>query len=89
MAVKGASDRGFPESIVITLGGILLICALLYAYPKTSVIGAVLITAWLGGAVATHIIYGDTAMISVVFGIIVWMAIWLRNTDLKFVFPMN
>ena len=86
MAVEGAVEFGYPEHAVLYMGLILLISTILYAIPKTTFIGALLLTAWLGGAVATHLIHNDpltNIFIPVVFGIIVWVAIWLRNEKLR------
>lgn len=91
MAVQGAVDMGYPADLVLYLGIVLLLATLLYIYPKTSVLGAGLLTAWLGGAVATHIIHGDSMAFTffpVIFGIIVWVSLWLRNTTLKSIFPI-
>ena len=86
MAVEGAVEFGYPEHAVLYMGLILLVSTILYAIPKTTFIGALLLTAWLGGAVATHLIHNDpltNIFIPVVFGIIVWVAIWLRNEKLR------
>tara|TARA_R110000737_G_scaffold92107_1_gene124934 strand:- start:1077 stop:1460 length:384 start_codon:yes stop_codon:yes gene_type:complete len=86
MAVEGAVEFGYPEDAVLYMGLILLISTILYAIPKTTFIGALLLTAWLGGAVATHLIHNDpmtNIFTPVVFGIIVWVAIWLRNEKLR------
>ena len=91
MAVTQAKDMGYPEGSVLYLGIILLIAVVLYLIPKTMVVGAGLITAWLGGAVATHMIHGDPLFNTVfpaIIGILVWLAIWLRSADLKKVFPL-
>ncbi|SNR72636.1 DoxX-like family protein [Maribacter sedimenticola] len=89
MAVEGAVSMGYPEGSVVYLGVILLIATVLYAIPKTMFIGALLLTAWLGGAVATHIIHGDpmgNTLFPVIFGIVVWASIMLRNTQLRALF---
>lgn len=86
MAVEGAVEFGYPEDSVMYLGIILLVSTILYAIPKTTFIGALLLTAWLGGAVATHLIHNDpltNIFIPIVFGIIVWVAIWLRSEKLR------
>lgn len=85
-AVDGAVGMGYPESSVLYLGLILLVSTLLYIYPKTSGLGAVLLTAWLGGAVATHTINGDplfNTFFPVVFGIVLWLALWLRQEKVQ------
>ncbi|TVZ15282.1 DoxX family protein [Maribacter sp. MAR_2009_72] len=89
MAVEGAVSMGYPEGSVVYLGVVLLIATVLYAIPKTMFIGALLLTAWLGGAVATHIIHGDpigNTLFPVIFGIVVWASIMLRNTQLRALF---
>ena len=86
MAVEGAVEFGYPEHAVLYMGLILLVSTILYAIPKTTFIGALLLTAWLGGAVATHLIHNDpltNIFIPIVFGIIVWVAIWLRSEKLR------
>jgi fucose permease len=64
----------------------------MYLIPKTSVLGAILLTAWLGGAVATHIIHKDAVgmqLFPALFGVLVWVSLWLRNEKLNAVFPIN
>ena len=85
-AVTGATAMGYPKESVHYLGLVLLIGTLLYAYPKTVLFGAIILTGWLGGAVATHIIHKDPAfniIFPVIFGIFLWLSIWLRNERLK------
>jgi len=84
-AVEGAVENGYPESSVFTLGLVVSLCAILYAVPRTTIIGAILLSAWLGGAIATHVIHGDPLMntiIPIIFGVLVWVAIGLRNWKL-------
>ena len=86
MAVEGAVEFGYPEDSVMYLGIILFVSTVLYAIPKTTFIGALLLTAWLGGAVATHVIHNDpftNILLPVIFGIIVWVSIWLRSEKLR------
>ena len=86
MAVEGAVEFGYPEDSVLYLGIILFVSTVLYAIPKTTFIGGLLLTAWLGGAVATHIIHNDpvtSILFPVIFGILVWVSIWLRNEKLR------
>lgn len=92
MAVTGALDMGFDESSIVTLGILLLVSTALYIIPKTNIFGAVMLTAWLGGAVATHMIHGDPigmTIFPVIFGIIVWFALVLRDKKLQAIFPFS
>ncbi len=86
MAVTGSKEMGYPESAVLYLGIVLLVSTILYAVPKTTFIGAILLTGWLGGAVATHVIHRDpifNVIFPVIFGIIVWFSIWLRSEKIQ------
>ena len=88
-AVAGATGLGYPESAVLILGIALLLSTLLYAFPKTSGFGAVLLTGWLGGAVASHVIHQDplfTTIFPVIFGIVIWFALWLRQEKVQQLF---
>ncbi len=85
-AIDGAVTMGYPESSVMYLGLILLLSTLLYVYPKTAGLGAILLTGWLGGAVATHTINGDplfNTIFPIIFGIVLWLALWLRQEKVQ------
>ena len=91
-ALKASADLGIAKSAVLYLGIVLLLSTILYAIPKTKFIGAVLLTAWLGGAVAVHVINGDPiglTLFPVVFGVLVWLSLWLRDSDLQKVVTSN
>lgn len=89
-SVATGMEMGYPEASLFQLGVVLLVSTLLYLIPRTRVLGAVLLTAWLGGAVATHIIHGDplfNTVMPVVFGVLIWLALLLRDPGLrKFLF---
>ncbi|NAS13294.1 DoxX family protein [Poritiphilus flavus] len=88
-AISGATELGYPESTVLYLGLILLASTILYIIPRTAILGAILLTAWLGGAVATHIIHSDplfNTLFPVVFGVLLWFALWLRLEKVKGLF---
>lgn len=81
---------GYPPSSVLYLGIYLSVSTVLFALPKTSVLGATLLTAWLGGAVASHYIHHDPAtvfLIPMLCGTLVWVSLWLRNDMLRKLFP--
>ena len=85
-AVNGAAELGYPKEVVLYLGLTLLVSTVLYIIPQTSIIGAILLTAWLGGAVATHVIHEDpmfNTLFPVLFGILLWLGIMLRNPSLQ------
>lgn len=85
--VKGTVGLGYPERIIIPLGIVLLVCTLLYAVPRTAVIGAILLTGYLGGAVATHARLGHPLATHTLFpiylGVVLWLALYLRSPLLR------
>ncbi|MEM9545625.1 MAG: DoxX family protein [Bacteroidota bacterium] len=92
MAVQGATEMGIPSSSVFYLGIVLLISTMLYIVPRTTILGAILLTGWLGGAVSTHLIHNDplfNQLFPVVFGVVVWLSIWLRSSSLRDMVPFK
>lgn len=88
--VKATTEMGYPENIIVPLGVVLTISALLYLIPRTAVLGAILLTGYLGGAVDAHVRAGDGAfaiLFPVVFGIFVWGGLFLRDARLRAIFP--
>ncbi|HET8573600.1 MAG TPA: DoxX family protein [Edaphocola sp.] len=87
VVVKGTVDLGYPESTITLLGIILLICTILYAFPKTAILGAVLLTGYMGGAIATHIRVENplfTHILSPVYmAIFFWGGLYLRSAKLR------
>lgn len=85
--IKGTTELGYPESMITPIGIILLICTLLYAFPKTTLPGAVLLTGYLGGAVATHIRVENPLFTHILFpvylGILLWLGLYLRSPKLR------
>lgn len=85
-AVTGAVAIGYPKEAVFYLGIVLFIGTLLYAIPKTVILGAIVLTGWLGGAIATHVINGDplfNIVFPLLFGTVIWGSVLLRNEKLK------
>lgn len=86
------NELGYAEHHILIQGILALIVTLLYALPRTSVLGAILLTGYLGGAVASHLridhpLFSHT-LFPVYVGILVWAGLWLRNNDLKKLFPL-
>lgn len=79
---------GYPENTATPLGIVELSCAVLYAVPKTRVLGAILLTGYLGGAVATHVRVGDVFFMPLVLGIIAWAGLFLRDARLRELLPL-
>ena len=83
-ALEGLSKLGYSAPILHPLAAVELICPILYLVPRTAVLGAILLTAYLGGAVASHARIGDPMwVVPVVFGILIWCALLLRAPRLR------
>jgi len=82
---------GYPESTMTPIGIVAICSALLFLIPRTTVLGAILLTGYLGGAVATHLRVLDNAMIPapVVMGVLVWLAVYLRDPRLRALVPLR
>ncbi|MCU1282110.1 MAG: rane protein [bacterium] len=87
--VEGFKHFGFPPSALIGIGLLELFCVLLYAIPATSVLGVVLVTAYLGGAVATHVRAGEAFVTPVVLGMLAWLGLYLRDPRLRALLPFR
>jgi hypothetical protein len=88
--VAGTGELGYPETVIRTLGVILLLCVVTYLVPRFSIVGAVLLTGYLGGAVATHVRVGSPLLTHVLFPVyvaaFVWLGLWLRDVRLRRLF---
>jgi hypothetical protein len=81
---------GWPESILLTLAVIEISCAVLYAIPRTAVLGAVLTTGYLGGAIATHVRVEDPGFVTaLVLGVLVWAGLYLRDPRFHALLPLR
>jgi len=80
---------GIPERLLVPLGILELACVVAYLVPATSVLGAVLFTGYLGGAIFTHLRVGQGFALQVVLGILVWAALYLREPRLRQVLPLR
>lgn len=82
-SVEGSIQLGWPEHLIQPIGIVLLICTILHCIPRTAFIGAILLTGYLGGAVAIMVRAGQPLYFALVFGILVWIGLFLRNPKLK------
>ena len=82
-AVKGTAELGYPAALVVWIGAIELACLVLYLVPRTSVLGALLLTGYLGGAVATHVRVESPLLTHTLFplyvGAMLWGGLYLRE----------
>jgi hypothetical protein len=91
--VEGTVRLGYPERVIFGLGVVLLLSVIAYVVPRTSILGAVLLTGYLGGAIATHVRVGDPLLSHTLFPIYVAMLLWgglyLRDARLRTVLPLR
>ncbi len=81
--VEEFARLGYPESVVLGIGILEIVCAIVYLIPRTSILGAILLTGYLGGATATHVRIGDPFFAPVVIGVVVWLGLFLRDNRLR------
>ena len=87
--VEGFVRLGYPESLTVGIGIVELACAALYVVPRTSVLGAILLTAYLGGATATHVRIGEPFFMPILLGVLVWGGLFLRDERLRALLPLR
>jgi hypothetical protein len=88
-SVKHFVEYGYPESAFLPISIVLIVCTLLYAIPHTSVLGAILLVGYLGGATATHVRAGEPFFIPIIVGVVVWLGIFLRDGRLRALVPLR
>lgn len=81
--IEGFTKFGFPEGTIRPIGIVELACVVLYLVPKTRLFGAILVTAYLGGAVVTHVRAGEPFVTPIVLGILAWAGLTLRDPRLR------
>jgi hypothetical protein len=86
---EGFAKFGWPMSLLPILGTLELGCLALYLIPRTSVLGAILLTGYLGGATATHVRIGDPWFAPVILGIALWGGLWFREPRLRALLPLR
>ncbi|MGH7978774.1 MAG: DoxX family protein [Limisphaerales bacterium] len=90
--MQATARLGFPDSAITCIGIVLLACTVLYAIPRTAILGAILLTGYLGGAVATQVRAGSSlfeTLFPVIFGVLVWGGIFLRDGRLRAMIPLR
>ena len=89
-AVEGTVRLGYPVSLVFAIGIVDLICVAAYAVPRTSILGAILLTGYLGGAIATQLRMRDPwFLFPVVIGLLLWAGLFLRDVRLRALIPLR
>lgn len=86
---EGFTHLGWPVSTALGLGILELSCTIIYVIPRTAVIGAILLTGYLGGAMATHVRIGEPVITHIVLGVLVWAGLYLRDRRLHDLMPFR
>jgi hypothetical protein len=81
--MKGMTHLGLPESILLPLGVIELLCVVLYLIPQTAFFGAILFTGYVGGTIITHWRLGEPVYLQILLGILIWVGLYLRRPRLR------
>lgn len=92
LVVEATVKLGYPENVIIPLGIVLTVCTLLYAIPRTAVLGAILLTGYLGGAVATHVRVSEglfAVIFPIIIGVLIWGGLWLRVGRVRALIPLR
>jgi len=87
--MQGMAHLGLPESMVKPLAILELSCVVIYLIPATSVLGAILLAGYVGGAICTHWRVGDPFFVQIVLGLCVWLGLYLRESRLKALIPVR
>ncbi len=87
--IEGFIRLGYPEGLALGIGIVELVCAVLYVIPRTSVLGAILLTGYLGGATATHLRIGEPFFAPIVLGVMVWGGLFFRDARLRALLPLR
>lgn len=91
--VEGTVRLGYPAQVIVPLGVVLLLSTIVYLAPRTSALGAVLLTGYLGGAIATHVRVGDPLASHVLFpaylAVLLWGGLWLRDARFRSMFSLR
>ena len=85
--VKNSEKLGYTGASLHYIGAVLLVSVVLYLIPRTAILGAILLTGYLGGAVATHVSHSEPWYIPVIFGAVLWLGLLLRDRKLQAIFP--
>lgn len=86
---EGFAHLGYPEGLALGIGIVELLCVVLYVVPQTAVLGAILLTGYLGGATASHVRIGEPFHMAVLLGVVIWGSLYLRDERLRALIPLR
>ena len=86
---EGFAHFGLPEKLMLGLGILEIACTVLYVIPRTAVLGAILLTGYLGGAIVTNLRAGEPVFMPIIVGVLVWGGLFLRDPRLRALIPLR
>jgi DoxX-like family len=92
VVVEATTKLGYAESLILPIGMLLIVCTILYLVPATSVLGAILLTGYLGGAVATHVRANEGVfpiVFPIIFGALLWLGLYIQDMRLRTLIPLR
>jgi len=87
--LEGFAKFGYPEGTILGIALAELACAVLYAIPRTAVLGAILMTGYLGGATATHVRASEAFVAPVLLGVMAWAGLYFRDERIRRLLPLR
>lgn len=87
-AVDGFKQAGYPDSALVPIGVTEVVSTILFLIPQTRVLGAVLLTGYLGGAINHHVRMGEAFIVQALFGVVVWLALFFRDARIRSILPI-
>lgn len=86
---EGFTHLGWPENLALALGILELTCTVLYLIPQTAVLGAILLTGYMGGAIATHVRISEGFFMHILIGVVLWLGLYLRDARVRALIPFR
>lgn len=87
--VEEMARRGYNDKLALPIGIAEMACIVIYLIPRTSVLGAILLTGYLGGATSAHVRIGEPFFIPIILGVLIWLGLFLRDERLRVLVPLR
>ncbi len=87
--IQGMAHLGIPETLILPLAILEMSCVVIYLFPAMSVLGAILLTGYTGGAIFAHLRVGDPIVVQIGLGILIWLGLYLQENRLKALIPLR
>jgi hypothetical protein len=87
--IEAQAQLGYPPSLTVVIGILAIVCTVLYLVPRTAFLGAILLTGFLGGATASQVRIGGSVVFPVMFGVLIWLALYLTDNRLHSLMPLR